>query len=237
MTESIFVRVQRVISTGASNAIGVVERVTGPSLMRQAIAEIDAVADELRAARDEADTRRVHASLRQGALQNRVATHKEQARFAIAKDREDLARAALAQEMAAEADLAEQRKAEADAKAELKQLDESLAALKLRRTEMERDFRDFEAVRREVERTAPAKAPSARGMRKISRAEDAFERAMAAAGGGSRPSDPAEAAKLAEVDSLRREDEIAARLAALRGEQGEKAAPKPQPRAKPRARA
>ena len=142
MTESIFVRVQRVISTGASNAIGVVERVTGPSLMRQAIAEIDAVADELRAARDEADTRGSTLAP-PGALQNRRLDPQEQARYAVAKDREDLARAGPPQEWRRRR-TREHRKAEADAKAEIKQLDESLAALNLRRTEMERDFRDFE---------------------------------------------------------------------------------------------
>jgi hypothetical protein len=103
--------------------------------------------------------------------------------------------------------------------------------LKVRKSQMEKDFAAFQEARRAVredEAGVPPR-PEARAERRAARAEAAFERAMAAAGGlGVGLMKVDEAAKVAEVDSLRREAEIAERLKAFRdaADQVEAAAPK-----------
>jgi hypothetical protein len=91
-----------------------------------------------------------------------------------------------------------------------------VAALRIRKLEMQKELAAFEAAQAEAARRSTS-SPNPME-RKVSRAEALFERAMAASGAGDLGLVPTgDAAKLAEVEALRREDAIAERLAALRG--------------------
>lgn len=144
----------------------------------------------------------------------------------------DLAEAAIARQLDVESQIASLVKAEAEA-AE-RRLEESAAELKLRRGQMYDELRGFEAAQRAGSNgdDGPGSLDS-RLQRRAERAQEAFERAMDAAGGlsGGRAS-PEAAAKVAELEALRKEAAIAERLAALRGD-GNPAAGK-RARAKPR---
>jgi hypothetical protein len=87
------------------------------------------------------------------------------------------------------------------------------------------ELRAFEAAQRAAATgsEAPGSADS-RLKRRAERAEESFERALAAAGGASGTrADPEAAAKVAELEALQKEAAIADRLSALRG--GGKPAP------------
>ncbi|HYD99126.1 MAG TPA: PspA/IM30 family protein [Alphaproteobacteria bacterium] len=232
MAESIFVRVRRVVAGGVGSALDTAERLGGTSVMRQAIRDLDAAVDRARAEGDAARTRRLQAGRQLQLCRKQLATLKEQARFALARDRADLAEAAIARQLDVESRIAALAKAEADAQAEESRLTQSAAELKLRRGHMDDELRAFEAAQRAsaLAGEGPGSADS-RLKRRAERAEEAFERALAAAGGTAGTS-PGTAAKVAELEALQKEAAIAERLAALRGGGGA-AAPKKRRPAKP----
>ena len=218
MTDSIFVRVQRVVSGGVGSALDTAERLGSASVMRQAIREMDGAIDKARSDGETARARRLQADHQLELCRKQLATLKEQARFALGKDRVDLAEAAIARQLDVEAQIASLAKAQAEASAEEGRLAESVGDLRLRRSQMFEELRAFEAAQRAatIDGDAPGSADS-RARRRAERAEEAFERALAAAGvaGGSRVS-PESAAKVSEIEALQKEAAIAERLAALR---------------------
>ena len=216
MSESIFVRVQRVISASADGAVSAAERATGSGLMREAIRQVERAADEVRDEQGRANARRRDSERQQQLVRERIDTLKEQARFALSKGREDLAEAALATQIDHEKELARLRRVEADAADTIARLDGCLAELRIKKTQMERELAGFQATR-----TGPAGAAdrAERAARRAERAEEAFERAMAAAGGVAARVDGDHAAKLAEVEALRKQAEVEARLAELKEKQ------------------
>ncbi|HEY5710590.1 MAG TPA: PspA/IM30 family protein [Allosphingosinicella sp.] len=217
MSESVFIRVQRVLSASAENAADALERASGTSLMREAIREIDRASDKLRAQLESAESRRLQATHQQGGVREKLEKLAEQARYALGKGRDDLAEAAVSQQLNCEAQLSSLRKIQSDAAAEERELEANLAALKVRKSEMERELASVEAAQRAAASPAGG-AKAANGVKhKVERAEAAFERAMEAVGRtGANLADADDAARLAEVDALQRQDRVAERLAALR---------------------
>lgn len=219
MPDSIFVRVQRVMSGGVGSAIDAAERLSGTSVMRQAIREMDSAIEKARAEGEGARAKRLQAAHRLEESRKQLATLKEQARFALGKDRLDLAEAAIARQLDVETQIASLTKAEAEAAAAERRFEESAAELKLRRGQMYDELRSFEAAQRAGSSGEGGTAsPDRELQRRAERAQEAFERAMDSAGGpsGGRAS-PEAAAKVAELEALQKEAAIAERLAALRG--------------------
>lgn len=222
MVDSIFVRVQRVLSSNVNVVVDAAERASGTSLMRDAIRQIERAEDEARAELHEARCRRTQAGLQKALLRDRIAALGEQARFALSKDRPDLAEAAIARQLDHEAQVKQLDKGEAEAGENERRLEECLAELKLRKAQMEKEMEAFHSARGEAAGGGAGACTSAadRAERTATRAETLFERAMAASGVRS-PGlmEPKEAAKLAEVDALQREAAVADRLAAMKAAQ------------------
>jgi phage shock protein A len=219
MSDSIFVRVQRVVTGGVGSALDAAERLSGTGVMRQAIRDMDSAMEKAHLEGEGARTRRLQAAHRLQECRKQLATLKEQARFALGKDRLDLAEAAIARQIDVESQIASLTRAETEAATAERKLEESAAELKLRRGQMYDELRGFEAAQRAGSNgdDAPG-SPDARLQRRAERAQEAFERAMESAGGlsGGRAS-PEAAAKVAELEALQREAAIAERLAALQG--------------------
>lgn len=222
MADSIFIRVSQVLSAKKEEMVGAVERASGPSLMRQAILEVDRAADQVERKREEAVDRREQAVRQQQAVRQRLDTLEEQARFALSKGREDLAEAAVSRQIDFEAELERLKTIQTESGAEIKRYDETLADLKVRKKQMEKELAAFQSARRDAElgnEEVPVR-PEASAARRAARAEATFDRAMAAAGGvGVGLMDSDSAAKVAEVDALQREAKVADRLAAFRAAQ------------------
>ena len=233
MNESIFVRVQRVVSGGVESAIDMAEQLSGTSLARQAMREMDAAIARTRDEADDAMMKRLQAEHQLATQRKNLAALTDQARFALDRKRDDLATAAVARQIEVEQHIERLVKLEADSRAEESRLAESLAALKLRKAQMEEQFEAFQAAQRAA--NADGEAPGRRNVRaerKAERAEEAFDRAIAAAGGlsGDRAS-PDAAAKVAEIQKLQKQAAVAERLASLRA-----AGTSPQPDTRAQAR-
>jgi phage shock protein A len=227
MAESIFVRVQKVVSGGLDTAVGAAEQLSGASLMRQAIRDMEDAIARARDGAEAARARRLQTEHQIRGASQQVATLEEQARFALGKGRDDLAEAAIARQIGVEAQIGRLDAARAEAAAEERRLEESRTELNLRKGRMEEELAAFQSARRsaELDGAAPG-APEARIRRSAERADESFRRAMAAA--GAVPASRAEAgatAKVAEIEKLQREAHVAERLAALRAG-GAKAAPR-----------
>jgi phage shock protein A len=218
MGDSIFVRVQKVVTGGLDSAVGAAEQLSGTSLMRQAIRDMEDAVAKARAQAEGAREKRLHAEHQIAGAREQLATLKEQARFALSKGREDLAEAAIARQIEIEAHVARLAKAQQEAAEEERRLEESRTTLNQRKGKMEEELAAFQSARRAaaLDEAAPGR-PEARVERRAEQAETAFRRAMAAAGGVAGEAPTAEtAARVAEIEALQKEAAVAERLAALR---------------------
>jgi phage shock protein A len=219
MAESIFMRVRRVISGSVEDVVDAMERAGGTSVMREAIREVDRAIDEVRAEHEAAATRRLHAARQQRMFRDRLAALDEKARFAIGENRDDLAEAAVSRQLEFEAQAERLDGVQSDAAEEARRLEECLAALTTRKARMEEELAAFEAAQREaaVGGDGPTRT-NRRTERKVERAEEAFDRALAGAGGvtGTNRADAQAAAKVAEIDAMQKGAAIAQRMTALR---------------------
>lgn len=218
VAETIFMRVRRLISGSIEDAVDAMERAGGPSVMREAIREVERAVDEVRAEQEAATARRLQAMRQQRMLRERLATLDEQARFALGEGRDDLAEAAVSRQVDLESQAEALDKVQADASDEERRLEECLAALATRKAQMQEELQAFEAAQREAALGGDGPTrPDRRTERKVERAEAAFNRAMQGAGGTTAPrADAQTAAKVAELATMQRSATIAQRLAALK---------------------
>ena len=219
MAESIFMRVRRLISASVEDAVDAMERAGGPSVMREAIREVDRAIDEVRAEQEAASARRLQAMRQQRMFRDKLAALEAQARFAIAEKRDDLAEAAVSRQLDFEAQAERLETVQTEAASEASRLEECLVALTTRKTQMEDALAAFETAQRDAALGGEGPArPTRTTEGKVKRAEEAFDRAMTAAGGvaGISRTDAQTAAKVAEITTLQRSAAIAQRMAALR---------------------
>ena len=221
MSESIFIRVRRVLSASVEDAVAALERASGASLMREAIRQVARAADEVRAEQAANADRVADASRQQAQVRARVAELGDKARYAMGKERDDLAGAAVSHQLDLEAELARLDRVQAGAAEDALRLDECAAALAARKAQMERELAAFEALQQEEGPGAAAVRRDRKLQEKADRAQETFDRVMAGAGGtAAGRADPHEA----EIDALRREEAVEARLAAMRAAQAKRAA-------------
>jgi len=220
MGESILKRVQRVVAGGFESAVDAAERASAPSLMRQSIREMDCAVRRAERETKAARSRRLLAERQRAEAADEHKALTEQARFALAQGRDDLAQAALTRQLEVEARISALEAAASDD--DERRLADAVGDLKRRKQSMEKELAAFETARR----GAAAEARSFDDQ--AARAEEAFARFMQAADGipAARSGDQV-ARHIDEIDALRREAVISERLSALR--QG---APSPGPRAK-----
>jgi phage shock protein A len=210
-----------VLSASAEDAVDALERASGASVMRETIRQVARAQDEVRTEQEALAARIALAKRRQGQARARIDDLNDKARFALGKDRDDLGKAALSRLLDLEAELARLDRVQAEAGEQSVRLDQCASALAQRKAQMEQALAAFEAARPDP---APGGDDPARRdqalQRKVDRAQETFDRVMAAVGGnGAGHTDDEEA----EIDALRRSEALAERLAALR------AAPAPRP--------
>ncbi|MFL5213114.1 MAG: PspA/IM30 family protein [Microvirga sp.] len=149
----------------------------------------------------------------------RLAGLDEKARFALGQGRDDLAEAAVTRQLEFEAQAERLQAVQAEAEQEAGRLEECLAALTGRKAQMEEELASFEIAQRDAALGGDGPTrPGRRTERKVDRAEAAFDRAMAGAGGaaGVSRTDAKAAAKVAELEVMQKSAVVAQRLAALR---------------------
>ncbi len=218
MAEPILQRVRRILSAKLEDAIDRMERSGSDSVMREAVREVDRAIDQVRADYETATSRRLMAARQQKALREKAIELTDKAKFALGEGREDLAEAALVRQVDFEEQAGKLDAVRTQAGEEETRLSENLAALKIRKQQMEEALNAFLASRRDAALGGdePTKLPRG-GARRVDQAEKAFDRAMNIAGGVAFTRPDAETiSRVVEIDVMQKHALVATRLAALK---------------------
>jgi phage shock protein A len=218
MAESVFARVQRLLSAKVEDTVDRMEAAGGEGVMREAIREVDRAVDELRGERDAAMARRLQATRQQDMVRSKVAELGEKAAFAVAQSRDDLAEAALSRQIEFESEIGKLDKVQEASREQEQKLDDAITALRTRKQQMQEVLDAFCQSKAEAEIGGDGALQLARSIdKKVENAESAFDRAMGGAGGVNfTRSDADTINKVAELDGLQKSSTVASRLAALK---------------------
>lgn len=224
MKESLTSRVGRIIGGSLNALVDAVENMAPETVMEQAIREIDGAIDEVRAelgkvvaSKHLANTRLMEENRRHQALGEKI-------ELALGEGREELAEAAVAQQLDIEAQLPVLESRIADLGGQEKELEAYVQALQAKKREMNDELRQFREVQAEAQRGAVAvgEAAAAGGsggaQARADKAASAFDRVMEKSSGvpGAQRPDAMTAARLAELDELARKNRIQERMQSIK---------------------
>ncbi len=212
MAEPFYLRAKRVVSAGIESALDHAERASGTSLMREAIREVDRAMEKVRGEHEEALDRQSQAVGQQKLSARRAEEWLGKVQFTLEKGREDLAEAAIVQQMEFEAKVKHFKNLEASARADAGRLDSLLEDLAARKSGMEDELAGFKKMMSENSAAGDHRSESDRTVdRKVERAAATFDRTMEMAGGVNGASRQA-----SEIGELQRNSEVEQRLAAMK---------------------
>ena len=221
MSESLVARVKRLVSGGVNSLVDAAENAAPEIVLKEAIREVDQAIDEVRDELGLVIANKHHANKRLMAASAKHEELSENLRIAVDQDRDDLAEAAIARQLDLEAQLPILESALGETSAREAELESFIVALKARKREMEEDLAAFLASRKVEGGPAEPGGRAATGRRaekRADKAQGAFDRVLSAATGvpGSTTADRRTAAKLEELEQVKRENRIRERLAAAK---------------------
>lgn len=221
MKESITSRVGRIVSSSVNALVDAIENVAPEMVMEEAIREVDGVMDEVRAELGRTIAQRHLAEQRLADSRKAHTDHSQKIQLAVTEGRDDLAEAAIAQQIDIEAQIPVLEKAISEANARGQELDGYINALQAKRREMRTELQRFAKSKTEAQAqgTGAGDAPAGKAdfASKAAKAGSAFDRIMEKNTG--LPTNPAtldNAGKLAELEELSRQNRIKERLAAVK---------------------
>jgi len=222
MSDSITVRVGRIVSGGLNAIVDAMENASPEIVMEQVLREIDGAIDEVRAELGRASVAKHLANSRLMEENRRHKTLSEQIASAVAQDRDDLAEAGIAEQLDIEAQIPVLERAIAEAGDKEQELAGYIKALQAKKRELKAELQRFAESRRSAE--GGGEQASGEGVAaRVARAESAFDRVVerqTGLGGGKEGVDAGHAAKLAELEELARANRVKERLAALKSGPG-----------------
>ena len=221
MAEGLMNRVKRLVSGSVNSIVDAVENAAPETVMKEAIREIDSAIDDVRDQLGRVIANKHHANKRLAEANTKHEELAEKLRLAVDQNRDDLAEAAIARQLDLEAQIPVLEEALKDTSAEETELESYISALSGRRREMEEDLQTYLASRPKETETTPGGAKSEQPDRKVENAETVFNRVLRGATGipGTANADRDTAAKLAELETVSRENRIKERLAAVKAVQ------------------
>jgi len=222
-------RVARIISGGFNQLVSAMENAVPETVMEQAIREVDGAIDDVRAELGQAEAKLHLASKRLADANSRHEDLTTKVDVAVGEGREDLAEAAIAQQLDLEAQIPVLESAIAEAGERKRELEGFVTALQAKKREMLDELRGY---RRAQERVAAGQAAGsgtaagsgsagdarARAERAGSVFDRVLERQTGLPGAGG---DLGNAGKLAELDGLARQRAIRERLEAAKARAGQ----------------
>lgn len=212
--EGILARMGRLLAAIASQTIDNAENSNKVALVKQAIREIDAGADEARHALGKSRAEEFRLKRRRDELDAETAALNDKIRFAISENRDDLARAGVARQLDLESQGIALERAMEVVDIDIDEQTKALQAMLGARREAEARLADLERSLIQQSRDETGRAPSATNTSSADRAMAAIARVTnvpASSVFGDR--------ELDELDRLHREKEIAARLERIKSQQ------------------
>jgi phage shock protein A len=217
MTETLVVRVKRIISGNISDMVDRLEKSQAEIVMKEAMREVDRAVEDLRNAQGRALAQSKQAERQIEAYSAKRADLDEKVDFALGQDREDLAKAAIAKQVDLEAQIKVLTEAKADAEAEHNKLADYVVALMARKRDMETELKAIMMAKADAAAAMPGNDKTS-PMGRADTASEVFKRAMDAASNLSAPANtnPTDAAKLSELEAMSHADKIEQRLNAAK---------------------
>lgn len=220
MPDTLRTRVARVIAGGTHALLDRLEDAAPVAMLEQNVREIVQITDDVRAELGRVVANRHLAQQQQIHLKDEHRALSDSLAAALAGERDDLARPAIARQLDIEAQLPVLEASLAELTLQEKELSSYVDALMGKRREMDKAIRDLENSRRQADSLPPGSGASAgRIASKVQAAQAAFDRTFQRQTGldpAARGATLAQAAQLAELGELVRENKIAERLAALK---------------------
>jgi phage shock protein A len=212
--EGILARTGRLLAAIASQTIDDAESNNKVALVKQAIREIDAGADEARGALGKSRAEEFRLKRRREEIDNEVATLTEKIRLAVSESREDLARAGVARQIDLESQGTALERALDFVEGEIEEQTQALQAMLGARREADARLIDLE---KSMARHAPEQSRGMASASKTARAERAIAAISRVTGvpAGSAFGDK----ELDELDRLHREKAITERLERIKSQQ------------------
>lgn len=226
MSDSLQDRVVRLVGGGAHALLDKVEGLAPEATMAQAIREIDQVIGEVRTELGRIEAAKHQLATRLGRLAGEHEDLAGKTELAVQEQRDDLAIACLERQTLIEDQLPVLEQHLATQRERAAECEGYLRALLARKQEREAILAEFLAAHR-APADAPGQAPEhSRRENRVSRAETAFDRAVARETGVvSFASAPGDAMKLKELADIQRKRRIEERLSALKSQLGGKPSP------------
>lgn len=227
MKNKITGRVSRIISGGFNALLDAVENAAPEAVMEQAMREIDEAIEEVRAELSQVIANKHLANSRLTQVHNKCKDLEEKIELALTSDRDDLAEAAISQQLDMEPQIPILEAQISELSAEEQKLEGYIAALQGKKREMKEEIRLYRASRAELTGISGTEASTATNAieQKVSKAETAFERVLENTVGVGMPggaSDRKTAAALSELEDLARKNRVQERLEAVKGKRGAK---------------
>ena len=212
--EGILARMGRLLAAIASQTVDNAESSNKVALVKQAIREIDAGADEARYALGKSRAEEFRLKRRREALDAEIAGLTEKVRLAVAENREDLARAGVARQIDLESQGIALERAMDFIELEIDEQTKALTAMLGARREAEVRLADLEASLTQHDPQETGRAVAATKTMSADRAMAAIARVT-----GVPASSVLGDSELDELDRLHREREITARLERIKSQQ------------------
>ena len=213
--EGILARMGRLLAAIASETVDNAENSNKVALVKQAIREIDAGADEARSALGKSRAEEFRLKRRREELDSEVATLTEKIRLAVSENREDLARAGVARQIDVESQGIALERALDFVELEIEEQTKALQAMLGARREAEARLADLEkSIAQHSPQEQEAGRTSASKTAKAERAMSAISR-VTGVPAGSAPGGK----DLDELDRLHREKAITERLERIKSSQ------------------
>jgi len=225
MKERITGRVGRIISGGFNALLDAVENVAPESVLAQALREVDEAIDEVRTELGTTIANKHLANSRLMQVNQKCEDFNEKIELAVKENRDDLAEAAISQQLDIEAQIPILETQISDLSSTEKELEGYIAALQGKKREMKEELRLFKASRNES-KTTDGISLQKKGNNiesKVNKAESAFERIIENTTGistGIAATDRQTAAALNELEDMTRKNRIQERLATIKGHKG-----------------
>lgn len=225
MKEKITSRVGRIISGGFNALIDAVENSAPEAVMEQAIREIDEAIEEVRTELSTVIANKHLANTRLTQANQKLADYSEKIELAVAENRDDLAEAAISQQLDIEAQVPVLETQLSELGGQEKELEGYIAALQGKKREMKEELRLFRESRKSTASEQGEPAAQNRSVeQKVDKAQGAFERVLensTGMGSTAAAADRKTSAALSELEDLARKNRIQERLAAIKGKMKE----------------
>jgi phage shock protein A len=155
MTETLVVRVKRIVSANLSDVVDRMEKSQAEIVMKEAVREVDRAISDIRMEQGKALQRAKQATNQIESYQAKLADLSEKLDFAVTQGRDDLAKAAISRQVDFEVQIKVLTEAASEADAEQTKLTEYVVALDARKRDMESELKVIAQAKADAEAAMP----------------------------------------------------------------------------------